>query len=327
MNKRRLVKRIFSVKDEHSFNETALNIFRYQYQHIGVYRYFIDILRPPYPKHYTHIPFLPISFFKTHRVAKENKDSELVFRSSGTTQTVRSTHFVEEASLYIRSFETAYRSLIGNPEQQVILALLPNYIEQGESSLVYMVERLIQQTKSPLSSFILGKIDQIETLYRSALYEKKQVIIFGVSYALLDLAERDVSLPEAIIIETGGMKGRRAELTKDQLHETLKNGLHTDHVFSEYGMTELLSQAYSVQDGWFQSPAWMKVLVRDVNDVFSDVPEGKVGRICVIDLANIDSCSFIETEDLGRQNGDLFQVVGRVDRSELRGCNLLYHQG
>lgn len=318
-----LHRKIFSINNEATFNDTALDIFRYQYDSIPVYRSFVKQLNKENPTHYTEIPFLPISFFKTHKICKEHIREEVLFLSSGTTGQARSRHFVEDGSLYIHSFEKAYHLFIGDPEQQVILALLPNYLEQGNSSLVFMVDYLIRKSNNILSGFLLNKPEEIAERYENALTQNKEVVIFGVSYALMDLAEKGYVLSRAKIIETGGMKGRRKELSKEELHNALKEGLNVPYVSSEYGMTELLSQAYSNKDGLFSCPPWMKICIRDVNDPFSFVPEGRSGGINIIDLANMNSCSFIATEDLGKITGEMFQVMGRIDLSDIRGCNLL----
>lgn len=315
--------RIFSLNSNDDFNCLALEIYSYQKTHCGIYRDFIHLLDRPEPKAYAEIPFLPISFFKEHNIITEGFQPEIQFLSSGTTGMQRSKHLVARKDLYERSFMTAYKQLIGNPEEQVILALLPSYIEQGESSLVYMVDHLITESKSDKSGFLLNSIDEIEHRYKIACNEGKKTILFGVSYALLDLAEKGIDLSEAVIIETGGMKGRRKEMTKEELHDTLKKALKVKTVLSEYGMTELLSQAYCDADMNFQTPPWMRVLIRDVNDPFGWAKEGKTGGINVIDLANLYSCSFISTQDLGRSNGEQFQVLGRFDQSDIRGCNLL----
>lgn len=314
---------IFEISNETAFNKVALEVFQYQKRTIPVYKQFVEQLNKPDPTHYSEIPFLPISFFKTQRICKENIEPKVVFMSSGTTGQIRSQHFVEDTSLYVRSFEKAYRLLIGNPEEQVILALLPNYLEQGNSSLVFMVDDLIKKSNNPLSGFLLNQPEEIEERYKDALQQNKEVVIFGVSYALSDLAEKGLSFDKARIIETGGMKGRRKELSKEELHSVLKNGLNVPYISSEYGMTELLSQAYSNKDGLFECPPWMKICIRDVNDPFSYVENGKSGGINVIDLANINSCSFIATEDLGKKTGEQFQILGRIDLSDIRGCNLL----
>lgn len=318
-----LYNRIFTINDETTFNEVALAVFHYQYHSIPVYRTFVEQLNKHIPKHYSEIPFLPISFFKTHRIHRENIREEVCFLSSGTTGQTRSQHFVEDVSLYIYSFEKAYQQLIGNPEDQVILALLPNYLEQGNSSLVFMVDHLIKESGNSLSGFLLNRPEEIHTRYREALKQNKEIVIFGVSYALLDLAEKGYSFRQAKIIETGGMKGRKKELSKEELHEILKKGLDVPYISSEYGMTELLSQAYSNENGLFNCPPWMKICIRDVNDPMSFVADGKSGGINVIDLANINSCSFIATEDLGRKTENSFHILGRIDLSDIRGCNLL----
>lgn len=313
---------IQKIRTEEDFVATALRIFDYQYSNVPVYKAYIDILGITKPKELKEIPFLPISFFKTHAIIAKNHLPELHFMSSGT-QGTRSNHYVAKKELYIRSFNQTYDSSIGNPENQVILALLPNYIDQGESSLVFMVDHLIQRTKHPLSGFFLNDLNSLISKYHEATAEGKKVIIFGVSYALLDLAALAPDLSNATIIETGGMKGRRKELTKKELHAILQNGLNCEHIASEYGMTELLSQAYSSANGIFIPGKTMKVLIREVNDPFNYVENGKTGGINVIDLANIHSCSFIETHDLGRSGKNGFEILGRFDHSDLRGCNLM----
>lgn len=318
-----LREQIFSIKNENDFNRVCLEVFDFQTTTIPVYRDFVRRINQKKPTHYSEIPFLPISFYKTHTICKPNVKEEICFLSSGTTNQNRSRHFVEDLSLYIESFEKTYRLLFGNPEDQVILALLPNYIEQGNSSLVFMVDYLIQKTKNKLSGFLLNETDKIHQRYKDAIQQKKEVVIFGVSYALLDLAEKGVSFEQARIIETGGMKGRRQELSKTVLHTKLKQGLSVSSVSSEYGMTELLSQAYSNSNGIFESPPWMKIMIRDVNDPFQFVETGKSGGINVIDLANLNSCSFIATEDLGRKHANQFEILGRIDLADIRGCNLL----
>ena len=317
----KLENKIFSVTPS-TFEETALDVFHYQYTHNPIYKKFVDLLGRTKPTKLSEIPFLPISFFKTNEVRCYYKNIDILFKSSGTGGN-RSQHFVESVQMYERSFEPTYRNQLGNPEEQVIIALLPNYIEQGESSLVYMVNRLIQLSNHPLSGFYLKDSTKIIETYHEAIQLGKKVVIFGVSYALIDLAELKPNLSNATIIETGGMKGRRKELTKEELHNELKQGLKVDYISSEYGMSELLSQAYSDNNGVFSSPPWMKILIRDVNDALSYEEEGKSGGINVIDLANLYSCSFIATQDLGKIKGNTFQLLGRFDNADIRGCNLL----
>ena len=313
--------KIFSVNAS-NFEEIALDVFHFQYQNNPIYQKFVDLLSKNNPSNLKEIPFLPISFFKTHEIRTFQHQVENIFKSSGTGGN-RSTHYVESISMYQMSFEKTYRSQLGDPENQVIIALLPNYLDQGESSLVYMVYDLIQKTNNHLSGFYLNEPSKIIETYKQALELNKQVIIFGVSYALLDLAELNINLSKATIIETGGMKGKRKELTKEELHHELKKGFNVDFISSEYGMSELLSQAYSDKNGLFSCPPWMSVLIRDVNDALGYEEEGKTGGINVIDLANLYSCSFISTQDLGKSFGNTFQLMGRFDNSDVRGCNLL----
>ena len=312
---------IFSVTSS-TFEDTALDVFHFQYKNNPIYQKFVDHLGRKTPENLTEIPFLPISFFKTHEIRCFQKETEIQFKSSGTGGD-RSTHCIESLALYEHSFEPTYRKQLGNPEEQIIIALLPHYVEQGESSLVYMVNKLIKLSNNTLSGFYLNDLEKIKTTYQSALTLGKKVIVFGVSYALLDLAEQQIDLSQAIIIETGGMKGRRKELTKEELHAELKKGLNVNYIASEYGMSELLSQAYSDKEGVFTTPPWMKILIRDVNDALSFEAEGKTGGINVIDFANLYSCSFIATQDLGKVFGNSFQLLGRFDNSDIRGCNLL----
>jgi hypothetical protein len=314
---------IFDIRTPADFERVALEIFHYQLENNEIYRSFAETTGRTIVSNVQEIPFLPIEFFKSHRVYCGDKNEELVFKSSGTTGKTRSVHYVKDAALYQRSFNNTYDRYIGLPEEQVILALLPNYLEQGESSLIYMVDHLIRSTRSELSGFILGNHSELKTRYDQARRTGKKVVIFGVSYALIDLAEEGVDLAEALIIETGGMKGRRKEITKEELHEIIKLGTGVPFVSSEYGMTELLSQAYSDKNGIFHCPDFMKVLIRDVNDPFSYVEDQKTGGINVIDLANLYSCSFIATQDLGKKNNDGFSVMGRFDHSDIRGCNLM----
>ena len=314
---------IFSIQSEADFNEVALKVFDFQVRNCKVYGDFVGVLNRSQPTKIEEIPFLPISFFKTHTVKTENLPIEFDFLSSGTTGMIRSKHSVQKPYMYEKSFELIYTEFIGSPEDQVILALLPNYIEQGNSSLIYMVDNLIKATKNELSGFFLDDYKGLVDRYIKAIELGEKVVLFGVSYALLDLAEMKIDLSKAQIIETGGMKGRRKEMSKEELHDVLKKGLNVEYISSEYGMTELFSQSYSDKEGVFDSPKWMKILIRETNDPFHFIEDGKTGGINVIDLANLYSCSFIETQDLGKKFGESFKILGRFDQSDLRGCNLM----
>lgn len=314
--------RIFAVK-ESDFEALALEVFRFQYDNCPVYHDFVKVLGRPEPRTLEEIPFLPISFFKTHDVVYRNTRPALLFLSSGTTGQERSRHLIYRPDLYERSFLSTYEAFSGNIKEQVILALLPNYLEQGNSSLVYMVDHLIRATENDLSGFFRDEHEKLLSHYEKALKLGKKVVILGVSYALLDLAEKRPDLSRAAIIETGGMKGRRRELNKKELHGILREAFSCEFISSEYGMTELLSQAYSDKDGYFALPPWMRILIRDTNDPFSYPAAGKTGGINVIDLANLYSCSFISTQDLGQLTGKGLKLMGRFDQADIRGCNLL----
>ncbi len=316
--------KIFNVKTEAEFQDLALEMFHFQKSNCSVYGDYVRLLGRENSTSISEIPFLPIQFFKTHEVlSKPKTGNETLFLSSGTGLIGRSKHLVSDVSIYEQSFRKAYELQFGDPKNQVILALLPNYIEQGNSSLVYMVNDLINRTKNELSGFLLNDFDELRQRYNSALSSGKKVVIFGVSYALLDLAEQGFDLSKAIIIETGGMKGRREELSKAELHERIKQVLGVEYVSSEYGMTELLSQAYSEKNGVFQTPPWMKVIFSDVYDPLTIVSGVSSSIINVIDLANVNSCSFIQTQDLGRKVVDGFVLEGRLDLSDIRGCNMM----
>jgi phenylacetate-coenzyme A ligase PaaK-like adenylate-forming protein len=306
------------------FEKLALEAYEYQIKHCKMYGEYVRLLNRPVPKSLNEIPFLPIEFFKQHSILSDSFDhAAAIFKSSGTGGDTRSSHFVADIELYKKSFSLAYRLAIGSPENHVILALLPNYLSQGDSSLVFMVNELISQSNNSLSQFLLGDVATLKTAYLEAISLGKVPVIIGVSYALLDLAEHGVDLSQAIVIETGGMKGRREELSKAELHSILKEKLNLSAVYSEYGMTELLSQAYSKKDGIFHYPPWMKVVIRDVYDPFQFLENGKRGGVNIIDLANIYSCSFIATQDMGRLVEEGFVLEGRLEMADLRGCNLL----
>ena len=317
-----LIDQIFDIQSNEDFEKVALEVYSFQKDNCTVYSEYLNALNKPEPANVSEIPFLPISFFKSHKVISGDSQEQVLFKSSGTSGE-RSQHFVLDTELYKKSFIAIYKDQIGDPKDQVILALLPNYLEQGESSLVYMVDELIRQSESQLSGFFLENYSDLITNYNQAIASGKSVVIFGVSYALLDLAELKPNLSKATIIETGGMKGRRKELSKKELHAALKKGFDCPSISSEYGMTELLSQSYSSSDGKFDQPAWMKIMIRDINDPFSFVREGKSGGINIIDLANLNSCSFIATQDLGKMTNNQFEILGRFDNSDIRGCNLL----
>jgi phenylacetate-coenzyme A ligase PaaK-like adenylate-forming protein len=315
---------IFRNQDNLTFEESAFSVYFFQLKNCSVYNKYASLINRQSPRTIHEIPFLPIQFFKTHEVLSASRTGfETLFLSSGTGSVGRSKHFVSDISIYEQSFRKAFELQFGNPKNQVILALLPNYIEQGNSSLIYMVKDLIRQTENDLSGFLLNEFEQIIDRYKAALKSGKQVVIFGVSYALLDLADRGIDLSKALIIETGGMKGRRAEVTKEELHECIKKGLGVRYVSSEYGMTELLSQAYSQKNGVFQTPPWMKIVFTDVYDPLTIVSGESTSIINVIDLANINSCSFIQTQDLGRKVENGFVLEGRLDLADIRGCNLM----
>ncbi|HNR19147.1 MAG TPA: acyl transferase [Bacteroidia bacterium] len=339
--------RIFS--DDLNFEKTALDVFRFQAEFSPVYKNFIAQLsiQPNNVKSIEQIPFLPIQLFKSqivvcnpkHQSTKDlagfskelsthNSKLQTVFESSGTTGTTTSKHFVVDTELYKKSFLNGFKKFYGAPSDYCILALLPSYLERNNSSLVFMADELIKQSKHPLSGFYLNEFEKLnETIYQ-LISEKEKFILLGVTFALLDYAEEKSPLGEfrgiGIVMETGGMKGRREEIIRSEVHNILKQKLGVEHIHSEYGMTELLSQAYSKGSGIFETPPWMKVLIRDTNDPFRILGSGKSGGINVIDFANIYSCSFIATQDLGKtfSNGS-FEVLGRFDNSDLRGCNLM----
>lgn len=317
--------KIFNV-DHKNFDQIAFEVFKFQYKNNTVYKSYCDLLKknPTNIKEISAIPFLPISFFKSHLVICSKKYDK-VFCSSGTTNDNLSKHYVRDINIYEKSFLKNFIDNYGDPKKYVILGLLPNYMENKKSSLIYMVNNLIELSKSNDSGFFLKEYDLIIEKMKNHSRKNKKIILFGVSYALLDLTKnRNLNLENTIIIETGGMKGRRREMIKKELHETLKQRTGLKKIHSEYGMTELLSQAYSKGDGIFSCPNWMKVFVRDINDPNFLHKDNRSGGINIIDLANFNSCSFIATEDMGsiHKNGS-FEIMGRIDHSDTRGCNLL----
>ncbi|HET8809532.1 MAG TPA: acyl transferase [Flavobacteriaceae bacterium] len=328
-----LKNRIFSIASEAEFNETAIAVFQFQYEHNNVYREFCDLLKIEKSKiqEIAQIPFLPIQFFKSHKVTASPEKPEQIFTSSGTTG-ISSKHFVTDLSLYEQSFRESFEQFYGKIEDFVVLALLPSYLERSGSSLIYMVDEFIEQSKHPESGFYLNNLSELaKTLKKldSAACpsgrRRKKILLIGVSFALLELVEKfQFRLKNTIVMETGGMKGRRKELVREELHEILTNGFGIEKIHSEYGMTELLSQAYSQGNGIFKCPKHLKVLIRDPEDPLTLMPDGKNGGINVIDLANLNSCAFIATQDLGKKHKNgTFEVLGRFDNSDIRGCNLL----
>ncbi|MDG2343656.1 MAG: acyl transferase [Flavobacteriales bacterium] len=316
---------IFKIENEEEFNTIAIETFKNQYRSIEVYKKYIDTRGLDINKvdHFKEIPFLPIEFFKTFSIKTSKKSTQKTFMSSGTTNSLRSKHHVTDLSIYESSFLECFYRFYGNPKDWIILSLLPSYIEQGDSSLIYMVNHLMKMTKNKNSQFINIDNENLHDII-TKLVDKK-VLLIGVSYALLDLSEKfNFDLSKWTIMETGGMKGRRKELIRSELHSILNNAFQTHQIHSEYGMTELLSQAYSSKEGVFTTPPWMKILVREVNDPFNYIDNGKTGGLNIIDLANQNSCSFIETKDLGRKiNTNDFEISGRFDQSDIRGCNLM----
>lgn len=318
---------IFSLSSNDAFNSLALDVFKFQFNNNPVYRSFCDLLykHPSDISRIEDIPFLPIQFFKSHKVLSSNNPIEATFSSSGTTGSITSKHFVTDLNLYQDSFRKGFKAFYGNIEDYVILALLPSYLERQGSSLIYMVNDMISQSKHTESGFYLDNISELREQLITLDSEGQKVLLIGVSFALLDLVETyQFDLNNTIIMETGGMKGRRKELVRAELHSILKQGFGVSTIHSEYGMTELLSQAYSIGNGKFECPNWMRILTRDPEDALALQTPQKTGGINVIDLANINSCSFIATQDLGRVAKDgTFEIIGRFDSSDIRGCNLL----
>lgn len=303
--------------DNTSFDAAALEVFSYQYHNNDLYKKFCDSLKKNSRNINSvyDIPFLPIHLFKNHAIKSGSWIEEKIFKSSGTTTSLRSKHYIRDVDFYLRNTIEIFSLLVGPLTDYQIIALLPSYQAQGDSSLICMVDHFMKKNKH-------GGIFALEADMKKLLESEQKKIVIGVSYALWSLSEENLKPKNTLFIETGGMKGRRKELIRSEFHSILKNNFSQDVIWSEYGMTELLSQAYGT-DGNFQFPPWAKALIRDVNDPFSYIQDGKSGGINVIDLANIDTCSFIETEDLGRVNAQFFEVLGRFDNSDIRGCNLM----
>ena len=336
-------KKIFSPSI--NFEEAALELFRFQASCVPVYQQYVSLLNinPTEIKSINEIPFLPISFFKTHELVAANKSQnsnltyqnlklqqQTIFSSSGTTGIITSRHYVADLSWYEASFNNGFKYFYGNIQDYCILALLPSYLEREGSSLVYMAKHLIKNSKHPDSGFYLNEYGVLIEKLKSLQHQNQKTILLGVTYALLDLAELSKLHPWGpggfgglIIMETGGMKGKRKEMVREELHQQLTSAIGVKQIHSEYGMTELLSQAYSKGHGVFTTPPWMKVLIRDVNDSKTILSISKTGGINIIDLANVYSCAFIATQDLGKATDGEFEILGRFDESDLRGCNLM----
>ena len=318
---------IFTISSQKQFEKIALKVFRFQYENNLVYQEFCNFLKidKQSVKTLQQIPFLPIQFFKNHNVISNTNEIQETFTSSGTTGMITSKHLVTDVSLYEQSYRNAFSEFYGNIEDYAILALLPSYLERSGSSLIYMVKDLIELSNNEHSGFYLNNYDDLISKLVELDNAGQNILLIGVTYALLDLVEKQkFQLKNTIIMETGGMKGKRKELIREELHEILCDGFGISSIHSEYGMTELLSQAYSLGNGIFECPAWMQILIRDTEDAMTYVSNGKTGGINVIDLANINSCSFIATQDLGKKYpNNSFEVLGRFDNSDIRGCNLM----
>ncbi|AMR33744.1 acyl transferase [Mucilaginibacter sp. PAMC 26640] len=318
---------VFGLGDTEQFSKVSLEVFRYQAANCVVYKEFITGLKldPSQVATIEQIPFMPVEFFKSHKITTGGADPDVVFTSSGTTGMVTSSHVVTDVSWYVESFRKAFNLFYGDIINYTVLALLPSYLEREGSSLIYMAQDLITQSGSADSGFFLYNHGELYNMLEKQKAAGKPTLLIGVTFALLDFAAQyQTNFPELIVMETGGMKGRRKEMIREELHQILCNGFGVNAIHSEYGATELLSQAYSKGEGIFNCPPWMKIITRDTNDPFTLIATGKTGGVNIIDLANINSCSFIATQDLGRVYADgSFEVLGRFDNSDIRGCNLL----
>jgi phenylacetate-coenzyme A ligase PaaK-like adenylate-forming protein len=322
-----MIDRIFNCSDEPEFNRSAIEVFQFQYNNNAIYRHYCELLHTNAEaiSHYRQIPFLPVGFFRSHEIKSTVKETGIIFSSSGTTGESQSLHYITDVSVYEQSFSKSFRRFYGDISDYCVLALLPSYLERTGSSLVFMAEKLIASSGHPDSGFYLYDFGKLyEKLIRLKQSHQKTILL-GVTYALLDFAsEFPLDFPDLIVMETGGMKGRRREMIREEVHELLCKGFGLKQIHSEYGMTELLSQAYSSGNGIYKTPPWMKVLIRDSNDPLSLVGDNITGGINVIDLANLYSCAFIAVQDLGKTSPDgTFEVLGRFDQSQMRGCNLM----
>lgn len=327
MNIQAFKKEIFQIQQSSDFDRLALALFQYQYQKLRVYREFcMQLAIEPASVKMTHqIPFLPVDFFRTQRVCSIEEKAGLVFSSSGTSGTSTSLHEVPDPAIYEQSFEKGFQYFYGDIREYCVLALLPAYLERQGSSLVYMADRLIKASGHSHSGFYLHDLESLHQTLSNLRKRGQKTLLLGVTYALLDLAEKyPVDFPEMIVMETGGMKGRRKEMIRQEVHNQLIKAFGVDKIHSEYGMTELLSQAYSRGDGLFSCPPWMQISIREMNDPLTLAKPGDSGGINIIDLANVHSCAFIAVQDIGRTQADgSFEVLGRFDQAQIRGCNLL----
>ena len=316
-----------NIKNLEEFNHLALKIFNYQFENCKVYRSYCDLMNINSSdiKNYQEIPFLPISLFKTSKVKSFKGKSEKIFLSSSTSKNIPSKHYVKSLNNYTESFTKCFNKFYGKESSYVILALLPSYLERKNSSLIYMVETLIKKSNKKNSGFYLYDFEKLIKTIKMLESNNKKTILIGVSFALIDLIKyKKIKLKNTIVMETGGMKGKKKEISKKELHNFICNGFGINKVHSEYGMTEILSQAYSKGKGIFHTPPWMKIEIRSIDDPLESIGYEKMGGINIIDLANIDSCSFIATQDLGKKlKKGGFEVLGRFDNSDIRGCNLL----
>jgi hypothetical protein len=319
--------KIVSIKDENDFEKLALEVFRYQSANNPVYAEYVKGLTidRDIVSNILQIPFLPVELFKTNKILTGDDNFERIFFSSGTTGSEESKHYIKNLALYEKVFSETFSSFYGDASEYTILALLPSYLERQGSSLIYMMERLIAITNSSESGFYLYEYEKLFSVLNTLQKEKKKTLLFGVTYALLDFSEQyKINFPDLIVMETGGMKGKRKELIREEVHELLCKAFGVKTIHSEYGMTELLSQAYSIGNGIFKSPKWMRILVRDPYDPLVTGIQNSSGGINIIDLANINSCAFLATQDLGKvYNDNSFEVIGRFDFSDVRGCNLM----
>jgi phenylacetate-coenzyme A ligase PaaK-like adenylate-forming protein len=316
---------VFRINNQ-NFDVHALNLFRFQYHNNPVYKAFVDHLEvnPNTIQSVGSIPFMPIRFFKEHKIISGRFAPQHVFESSGTTMSSTSKHYIEDLQYYTDISTTIFSQFFGNLRQSVVIGLLPSYLERQTSSLVYMVDQFIKITRHPASGFYLDNYPELIATLSGLKNQELSVYLFGVTFALLELSRNfKVEMKNLVVFETGGMKGRGREMVREELHDYLAGAFTGGRISSEYGMTELLSQAYLGKSGYFHCPPWMQVFIRDVNDPFYYMKNGKTGVINVIDLANVHSCAFIETEDLGIKTSEGFRVLGRLDNSDMRGCNLL----